>query len=64
MKIIVNNLPREIADGSSIADLLADMPAEGTATALNGNFVKRELRPTTILQEGDEVVIISAAYGG
>ena len=40
------------------------MPAEGTATALNGNFVKRELRPTTILQEGDEVVIISAAYGG
>lgn len=64
MKIIVNNQPRDITDGVSIADMLADMPSEGLATALNGKFVTREARQDTILHEGDEVIIISAAYGG
>lgn len=64
MKIIVNNQPRDIEEGSSIADMLDGLSSEGTATALNGIFVKRDARQTTLLQEGDEVVIISAAYGG
>ncbi|MDE6510899.1 MAG: sulfur carrier protein ThiS [Muribaculaceae bacterium] len=64
MKINVNNQPRDIAEGSTIADLLKDIPEEGTATALNGRFISREARQTAILREGDEVVVISAAYGG
>lgn len=64
MKIIVNNQPLDIAEGSSIADILDGKPSEGIATALNGIYVNREARQNTLLQEGDEVVIISAAYGG
>ena len=64
MKINVNNQLRDIAEGSTIADLLKDIPEEGTATALNGRFISREARQTAILREGDEVVVISAAYGG
>ena len=64
MKVNVNNQPRDIAEGSSIADLLKDIPEEGTATALNGRFISRDARQTAILREGDEVVVIKAAYGG
>ena len=64
MKINVNNHPRDIADGSTIADLLKGIPEEGTATALNGSFISRDARHTAILREGDEVVVIRAAYGG
>ena len=64
MKIIVNNQSRDVAECSSIADILVGIPSEGTATALNGIFVTRDARQGTILHEGDEVLIISAAYGG
>ena len=64
MKINVNDQPRDIREGSTIADLLTDIPEEGTATALNGRFISRDARQTAILHEGDEVTIISAAYGG
>lgn len=64
MKVNVNNQPRDIAEGSTLAVLLNDIPEEGTATALNGRFISREARSATILHEGDEVVIIRAAYGG
>ena len=64
MKINVNNQPRDVAEGSSLADLLEGIPEEGTATALNGKFISRNTRQTTILRDGDEVVVIRAAYGG
>lgn len=64
MKVNVNNQPRDIAEGSTLATLLKDIPEEGTATALNGRFISRDARQTAILREGDEVVIIRAAYGG
>ena len=64
MKINVNNHPRDIADGSTIADLLKGITEEGTATALNGRFISRDARHTATLREGDEVVVIRAAYGG
>lgn len=64
MKVNVNDQPRDIAEGSTLAVLLNDIPEEGTATALNGRFISREARSATILHEGDEVVIIRAAYGG
>ena len=64
MKIIVNNQSRDVAECSSIADIIEGMPSEGTATALNGKFVTRDARQKTLLHEGDEVLIIRAAYGG
>ena len=64
MKVNVNNQPRDIAEGATLADLLKGIQEEGTATALNGRFISREARRAAILREGDEVVVISAAYGG
>lgn len=64
MKIKVNNEICEVMNGASIADILTDIQQSGTATALNGNFITKDARAQTILKEGDEVTIISAAYGG
>lgn len=64
MKIKINNEIREVMNGASIADILTDIQQSGTATALNGNFIAKDARAKTILKEGDEVTIISAAYGG
>lgn len=64
MKIKVNNELREIVEGSSLADILKEIPQAGTATALNGRFVPNDTREATILRNGDEVTIISAAFGG
>lgn len=64
MKIKVNNEFQDIAEGSSLADLLSGVPQSGTATSLNGRFIPKDTRAATILQDADEVTIISAAYGG
>lgn len=64
MKIKVNNELRDIVEGSSLADILKEIPQTGTATALNGIFVPKDAREATILRDGDELTIISAAYGG
>lgn len=64
MKIKVNNELRDIVEGSSLADILKEIPQAGTATALNGIFVPKDAREATILRDGDELTIISAAYGG
>lgn len=64
MKIKINNDLREVADGVTLTDLLADIPHEGMATAVNGRFVALGARDATLLEEGDEVTVISAAYGG
>ena len=64
MEIKVNNQPRQVAEGTTITDLLEEIPSKGIATAVNGKFVPLEARHNTILSEGDEVIIISAAYGG
>lgn len=64
MKIKVNCEYQEIAEGLSLADLLSDMTQGGAATALNGRFIPKDSRSSAFLNEGDEVTIISAAYGG
>lgn len=50
----------------TLGELLAarDVPASGTATALNGRLVTRDKWDVTLLKDGDRIMIISAAYGG
>lgn len=66
MKITVNNKERQVADGSTMADVLAMLEIEpkGIATAVNGRLVAADGRHAATLAEGDKMVIISAFYGG
>ncbi len=63
MEITVNSETRAVDDGVNVAAILGDDVA-GVAVAVNGKFVKKEERESTVLKNGDNVIIIKAAYGG
>ena len=64
--IQLENGPRSLAAGSSLADLVADLGHEEKAvsTAVNGQFVPRSQRSATVLQNGDTVLVFQAIVGG
>jgi sulfur carrier protein len=68
MKITVNNEIKEVADNSTLADVLASMETGGgcggTAVAVNDEFAPRAGWAERQLHEGDKVLVIRAAYGG
>lgn len=64
--ITVNGEPRDVAEGSSLADLvarIADSP-QALATAVNGDFVARDARAARLLQAGDQVFTFQPITGG
>jgi sulfur carrier protein len=65
---IVNGAPRALAQGVTVADLIADLghdPAgRGIAAALNGEVVPRAAWPSTAVSDGDRVEILAAIGGG
>lgn len=64
--IQLENGPRSLAAGSSLADLLVELEHEEKAvsTAVNGQFVPRSQRSATVLQNGDMVLVFQAIVGG
>lgn len=66
MEITINGQKRQTADGQTIEQLMIEMqtPEQGTAVAVNGKVVKRADWSAAALKEGDEILVISAAYGG
>ena len=64
--IQLENGPRSLAAGSSLADLLFELEHEEKAvsTAVNGQFVPRSQRSATVLQNGDTVLVFQAIVGG
>ena len=38
--------------------------SEAVATAMNGIFVPRDLRPNTVLEDGDQIEILAPLQGG
>lgn len=65
MKIVLNN--KEVETGCSTIDQLfieQDINSSGIAVALNNSVIKRELWGETSLSEGDNIIIVSAVYGG
>lgn len=66
MKIIVNGENRQLPDGQTLAQLMDEMqtPAQGTAVAVNGKVAKRADWADLTLKDGDDILVISAAYGG
>lgn len=66
ISISVNGESREVAEGSSLADLVAllvDSP-QALATAVNGDFVARDARAARLLQPGDQVFTFQPITGG
>ncbi|MDE5843645.1 MAG: sulfur carrier protein ThiS [Muribaculaceae bacterium] len=67
MNIIVNNnnieLPANIITISDFAKL-KNIPVQATAIALNGKLVKSDRWSITKLSEMDNLLVISASFGG
>lgn len=65
MNLSVNGAPRTLPEGTSVADLLAEMAAKPPfAVAVNTRFVPAPSHATHILQAGDRVEVISPVTGG
>lgn len=69
MKVVVvllNGERREVAYGSTLADLIAadGQPTQTLATAINGVFVPRDARAAQQLHEGDAVFTFQPITGG
>ena len=67
MKVKVNSVWQEFHDQQRLQDALDQMEVAqkaGIAVAVNSNVVPRSEWPHYLLQENDEVIIITAAQGG
>ena len=66
LQITLNGEPRPIADGQTLADLVAALgqPPQALATAVNGEFVARAARGETLLRDGDAVFTFQPITGG
>ena len=64
--ITVNGQPRDVPAGSSLADLVAQLAEspQALATAVNQEFVARDVRAARILQAGDQVYTFQPITGG
>ncbi len=66
MQIHINDTPREIADGLTLAALLEELgvPSRLTAVVRNGVILQKEQYPEQRLQAGDRLEIVTLAGGG
>ena len=65
MRIIANQIPRDLPSNSRITDLLAMIEARPPyAVAVNLQFVPKTRHAEYILQENDQVEIIAPVTGG
>lgn len=66
MHVVANGKPTALADGATVADLLAAMGLGGKWVLVerNGEPVKRADLDTTVLAEGDRLELVRAVAGG
>jgi sulfur carrier protein len=67
MRITINGEPRVVADGSSVADAVADLAAgrrAGIAVSLNGEVVPRSAWAAVAIGDDDKLEVLSAIGGG
>ncbi|SDE53901.1 sulfur carrier protein ThiS [Auraticoccus monumenti] len=63
MQIQLNGKQRDLPAGSSVADLIADLPHRGVAVAVDGVVVPRS-EHDRVLTEGVVVEVVTAVQGG
>jgi sulfur carrier protein len=66
VQVKLNGEPRELPDGSTIAQAVAALTsaATGVAAAVNGDVVPRGSWAATLLRDGDQVEVVTAVQGG
>jgi len=66
VQVKLNGEPRELPDGSTIAQAVAALTAapSGVAAAVNGDVVPRGSWAATPLRDGDQVEVVTAVQGG
>ncbi|HVU91295.1 MAG TPA: sulfur carrier protein ThiS [Jatrophihabitans sp.] len=66
MIITLNGGSAEVADGTTVADLITGLTgsARGSAAVVDGEVVPRSSWPLTLLREGQSVELITAVQGG
>ena len=64
--ITINGEPRAVAEGTTLAELVAALghAPQALATAVNGEFVPRDARADTPLRDGDAVFTFQPITGG
>ncbi|MGW3625903.1 sulfur carrier protein ThiS [Streptomyces sp. NPDC000880] len=66
LNISVNGEARELATGTTLDTLVADLTAapSGVAAAVNEAVVPRSQWPGTLIGDGDRVEVLTAVQGG
>lgn len=66
MTITVNGAPRQLSDGTTLADLLESLvrSTRGSAAAVDGEVVPRGSWRTWTLRDGQAVELLTAVQGG
>jgi sulfur carrier protein len=64
IQVRVSGEPRSLAEGTTVAALVAGLPPRGVAVARNGEVVRRDAWGATVLLDGDEVEIVKPIQGG
>jgi sulfur carrier protein len=66
VQVKLNGEPRELPEGSTIAQAVAELSAAptGVAAAVNGDVVPRGSWVCTVLRDGDRVEVVTAVQGG
>ena len=65
-QVRLNGEPREMPDGTTVAQAVAELTAlaTGIAAAVNGDVVPRGSWAATLLRAGDQVEVVTAVQGG
>ena len=66
MRVVVNGEEREVAAGTSVAELIRELglASERVAVERNGRIVRRAEHKRTVLVEGDRVEVVTLVGGG
>ena len=67
MRLSRNGADHEVPDGTTVADLVAELAPSGNrgiAVAVNGAVVPRSQWPAATLADGDAVEVLTAVQGG
>ncbi|MCO4747650.1 MAG: sulfur carrier protein ThiS [Proteobacteria bacterium] len=66
MRVVVNGEERELAEGTTVTELLTSLELDrnGIAVAVDRRVVPRSKHPSTALQDGESIEIIRAVGGG
>lgn len=66
MDITINEKPVMVPPMSTLADVMSaqGITPEGIAVAINGNAVPPVMWSSTVLGEGDAILVFKAFYGG